>query len=175
MWRPIRSSWQQPRRKQKYPSAVLPRAICLACRCVAVDRLMPACVCKFIYACIDRCMCVYIYIYTGCVYIYDLYTYGPIEAPIACLYHCRHTHRHTPEYTYSLQHSRTYIHTYTCIRFCLPLHATCHSLTHPHRLSVSSGRRTRVIGWYHSHPHITVLPSHVGEGRRGGVLGAEGL
>ena len=21
--------------------------------------------------------------------------------------------------------------------------------------------RTRVIGWYHSHPHITVLPSHV--------------
>ncbi len=23
------------------------------------------------------------------------------------------------------------------------------------------GVRTRVIGWYHSHPHITVLPSHV--------------
>ncbi|KAI3749959.1 hypothetical protein L2E82_20581 [Cichorium intybus] len=23
------------------------------------------------------------------------------------------------------------------------------------------GRTTRVIGWYHSHPHITVLPSHV--------------
>jgi len=24
-----------------------------------------------------------------------------------------------------------------------------------------TGKRTRVIGWYHSHPHITVLPSHV--------------
>ncbi|XP_021736743.1 uncharacterized protein LOC110703271 [Chenopodium quinoa] len=29
------------------------------------------------------------------------------------------------------------------------------------RMSASTGRRTRVIGWYHSHPHITVLPSHV--------------
>ncbi|KAH9607408.1 hypothetical protein KSS87_017532 [Heliosperma pusillum] len=30
-----------------------------------------------------------------------------------------------------------------------------------HRMSTTTGRRTRVIGWYHSHPHITVLPSHV--------------
>ncbi|KAK9923194.1 hypothetical protein M0R45_031626 [Rubus argutus] len=30
-----------------------------------------------------------------------------------------------------------------------------------HRMTISSGRTTRVIGWYHSHPHITVLPSHV--------------
>ncbi|CAL5199826.1 unnamed protein product [Lathyrus oleraceus] len=29
------------------------------------------------------------------------------------------------------------------------------------RMTVSAGRITRVIGWYHSHPHITVLPSHV--------------
>lgn len=29
------------------------------------------------------------------------------------------------------------------------------------RISAETGRRTRVIGWYHSHPHITVLPSHV--------------
>ncbi|KAK4252870.1 hypothetical protein QN277_011010 [Acacia crassicarpa] len=29
------------------------------------------------------------------------------------------------------------------------------------RMSLSTGRTTRVIGWYHSHPHITVLPSHV--------------
>lgn len=29
------------------------------------------------------------------------------------------------------------------------------------RMSSATGRRTRVIGWYHSHPHITVLPSHV--------------
>ncbi|KAH0919094.1 hypothetical protein HID58_026754 [Brassica napus] len=28
-------------------------------------------------------------------------------------------------------------------------------------MSISTGRTTRVIGWYHSHPHITVLPSHV--------------
>ncbi|KAG6669438.1 hypothetical protein I3843_01G235900 [Carya illinoinensis] len=29
------------------------------------------------------------------------------------------------------------------------------------RMTMSTGRTTRVIGWYHSHPHITVLPSHV--------------
>ncbi|EXB96951.1 Lys-63-specific deubiquitinase BRCC36 [Morus notabilis] len=30
-----------------------------------------------------------------------------------------------------------------------------------HRMTTLTGRTTRVIGWYHSHPHITVLPSHV--------------
>lgn len=25
----------------------------------------------------------------------------------------------------------------------------------------NSNRTTRVVGWYHSHPHITALPSHV--------------
>lgn len=30
-------------------------------------------------------------------------------------------------------------------------------------MSAEIGRTTRVIGWYHSHPHITVMPSHVGE------------
>uniref|UniRef100_A0A0D6R5U9 MPN domain-containing protein n=1 Tax=Araucaria cunninghamii TaxID=56994 RepID=A0A0D6R5U9_ARACU len=29
------------------------------------------------------------------------------------------------------------------------------------KMSTTIGRTTRVIGWYHSHPHITVLPSHV--------------
>lgn len=29
------------------------------------------------------------------------------------------------------------------------------------RISAETGRLTRVIGWYHSHPHITVFPSHV--------------
>lgn len=29
------------------------------------------------------------------------------------------------------------------------------------RMTLAIGRTTRVIGWYHSHPHITVLPSHV--------------
>eukprot|EP00744_Colponema_vietnamica_P019243 GILI01027220.1.p1 GENE.GILI01027220.1~~GILI01027220.1.p1 ORF type:complete len:429 (+),score=80.52 GILI01027220.1:150-1289(+) len=28
-------------------------------------------------------------------------------------------------------------------------------------ISASLGRRTRAVGWYHSHPHITVFPSHV--------------
>ncbi|XP_047307265.1 uncharacterized protein LOC124910638 isoform X2 [Impatiens glandulifera] len=28
-------------------------------------------------------------------------------------------------------------------------------------MTFATGRMTRVIGWYHSHPHITVLPSHV--------------
>ncbi|XXG63676.1 hypothetical protein AAC387_Pa05g1807 [Persea americana] len=27
--------------------------------------------------------------------------------------------------------------------------------------TITTGTTTRVIGWYHSHPHITVLPSHV--------------
>ncbi|KAG5523327.1 hypothetical protein RHGRI_035220 [Rhododendron griersonianum] len=30
-----------------------------------------------------------------------------------------------------------------------------------HRMTLATGTTTRVIGWYHSHPHITVLPSHV--------------
>jgi len=29
------------------------------------------------------------------------------------------------------------------------------------RLTQQTGVRTRTIGWFHSHPHITVLPSHV--------------
>jgi len=29
------------------------------------------------------------------------------------------------------------------------------------KITEQTKRRTRVIGWYHSHPHITVLPSHV--------------
>eukprot|EP01112_Ceratiomyxa_fruticulosa_P009546 TRINITY_DN2498_c0_g1_i2.p1 TRINITY_DN2498_c0_g1~~TRINITY_DN2498_c0_g1_i2.p1 ORF type:complete len:309 (-),score=76.46 TRINITY_DN2498_c0_g1_i2:59-985(-) len=29
------------------------------------------------------------------------------------------------------------------------------------KMTEALGRRTRVVGWYHSHPHITVLPSHV--------------
>eukprot|EP00929_Paragymnodinium_shiwhaense_P032066 TRINITY_DN17845_c0_g1_i1.p1 TRINITY_DN17845_c0_g1~~TRINITY_DN17845_c0_g1_i1.p1 ORF type:complete len:722 (+),score=169.33 TRINITY_DN17845_c0_g1_i1:119-2167(+) len=29
------------------------------------------------------------------------------------------------------------------------------------KLSQDIGKQTRVVGWYHSHPHITVLPSHV--------------
>ncbi|GIL78619.1 hypothetical protein Vretimale_6220 [Volvox reticuliferus] len=32
---------------------------------------------------------------------------------------------------------------------------------HAERLSRETGLRIRVVGWYHSHPHITVLPSHV--------------
>ncbi|KAL5575669.1 hypothetical protein UlMin_017368 [Ulmus minor] len=28
-------------------------------------------------------------------------------------------------------------------------------------MTALTGKTTRVIGWYHSHPHITVLPSHV--------------
>ena len=31
------------------------------------------------------------------------------------------------------------------------------------RMTLTTGRTTRVIGWYHSHPHHTVLPSHVGK------------
>lgn len=29
------------------------------------------------------------------------------------------------------------------------------------RLSLERGQKIRIVGWYHSHPHITVLPSHV--------------
>ncbi|KAI8075757.1 hypothetical protein BDF21DRAFT_439513 [Thamnidium elegans] len=29
--------------------------------------------------------------------------------------------------------------------------------------SKHTGKDMMVIGWYHSHPHITVLPSHVGK------------
>lgn len=30
------------------------------------------------------------------------------------------------------------------------------------RLTAELNRPMRVLGWYHSHPHITVCPSHVG-------------
>uniref|UniRef100_A0A8C9U6J6 BRCA1/BRCA2-containing complex subunit 3 n=1 Tax=Scleropages formosus TaxID=113540 RepID=A0A8C9U6J6_SCLFO len=33
--------------------------------------------------------------------------------------------------------------------------------TENHRLAEMTGRPMRVVGWYHSHPHITVWPSHV--------------
>uniref|UniRef100_A0A0G4HYF9 MPN domain-containing protein n=1 Tax=Chromera velia CCMP2878 TaxID=1169474 RepID=A0A0G4HYF9_9ALVE len=32
---------------------------------------------------------------------------------------------------------------------------------HAEKISKLTGRKSRVVGWYHSHPHITVLPSHV--------------
>ncbi|KAI9224472.1 JAB1/Mov34/MPN/PAD-1 ubiquitin protease-domain-containing protein [Blastocladiella britannica] len=35
---------------------------------------------------------------------------------------------------------------------------------HAEQLSVTTGKRVRVIGWYHSHPNITVQPSHVDVG-----------
>ena len=35
------------------------------------------------------------------------------------------------------------------------------SSAHAERLSRETGVRTQIVGWYHSHPHITVLPSHV--------------
>ncbi|KAK1346293.1 hypothetical protein QTO34_000147 [Cnephaeus nilssonii] len=34
-------------------------------------------------------------------------------------------------------------------------------LSQTHRLAELTGRPMRVVGWYHSHPHITVWPSHV--------------
>ncbi|CAI9148993.1 unnamed protein product [Rangifer tarandus platyrhynchus] len=33
--------------------------------------------------------------------------------------------------------------------------------TEAERLAELTGRPMRVVGWYHSHPHITVWPSHV--------------
>ncbi|XP_055792452.1 lys-63-specific deubiquitinase BRCC36 isoform X1 [Salvelinus fontinalis] len=35
--------------------------------------------------------------------------------------------------------------------------------TEAERLAEMTGRLMRVVGWYHSHPHITVWPSHVGK------------
>jgi BRCA1/BRCA2-containing complex subunit 3 len=29
------------------------------------------------------------------------------------------------------------------------------------KIGANIGRSTRIVGWYHSHPHITVLPSHI--------------
>jgi len=34
--------------------------------------------------------------------------------------------------------------------------------TEAERLTMELNRPMRVLGWYHSHPHITVCPSHVG-------------
>lgn len=39
----------------------------------------------------------------------------------------------------------------------------CGASLHAEQLASSLKRPMRVIGWYHSHPHITVWPSHVGK------------
>ncbi|XP_033121081.1 lys-63-specific deubiquitinase BRCC36-like isoform X2 [Anneissia japonica] len=36
-----------------------------------------------------------------------------------------------------------------------------HAASEAERLAMETGRPLRVLGWYHSHPHITVWPSHV--------------
>ena len=51
---------------------------------------------------------------------------------------------------------------------CLPpsllfsLYPQLYPLTFIYKIGEKIGKRTRVVGWYHSHPHITVNPSHVG-------------
>ncbi|KAA0701506.1 Lys-63-specific deubiquitinase BRCC36 [Triplophysa tibetana] len=45
-----------------------------------------------------------------------------------------------------------------CISF---FRCRCLSRKTLHRLAEMTGRPMRVVGWYHSHPHITVWPSHV--------------
>ncbi|XP_042567223.1 lys-63-specific deubiquitinase BRCC36 isoform X1 [Cyprinus carpio] len=42
-----------------------------------------------------------------------------------------------------------------------PEQMAAHFLNMRHRLADMTGRPMRVVGWYHSHPHITVWPSHV--------------
>ena len=39
----------------------------------------------------------------------------------------------------------------------------CEAAAEAERLQEILGRRMRVLGWYHSHPNITVFPSHVGK------------
>lgn len=39
----------------------------------------------------------------------------------------------------------------------------CKAVAEADRLSAELKYSVRVLGWYHSHPHITVCPSHVGE------------
>lgn len=38
----------------------------------------------------------------------------------------------------------------------------CGASAYAEQLASTLNRPMRVIGWYHSHPHITVWPSHVG-------------
>ncbi|CAB1332916.1 unnamed protein product [Coregonus sp. 'balchen'] len=46
------------------------------------------------------------------------------------------------------------------LNLCL-LVVSCRISTKSYRLAEMTGRPMRVVGWYHSHPHITVWPSHV--------------
>lgn len=39
----------------------------------------------------------------------------------------------------------------------------CEGAEYAEELSKRLNRPMRILGWYHSHPHITVWPSHVGE------------
>lgn len=38
----------------------------------------------------------------------------------------------------------------------------CEAAMYAEQLEQQLNRPMRVLGWYHSHPHITVWPSHVG-------------
>lgn len=38
----------------------------------------------------------------------------------------------------------------------------CEGTEYAEQLTRKLNRPMRVLGWYHSHPHITVWPSHVG-------------
>jgi proteasome lid subunit RPN8/RPN11 len=54
-------------------------------------------------------------------------------------------------------------HTLVCLQDrveCSPQQLAAISTT-AEELSNLTGKTTRVVGWYHSHPHITSLPSHV--------------
>ena len=46
--------------------------------------------------------------------------------------------------------------------------------THAEALARQTGRPVRVVGWYHSHPHITVFPSHVDNRTQGQFQALDG-
>ena len=70
---------------------------------------------------------------------------GPLVVVFGYTFSCIYTPKHPLTHNYPTQtptHNHAHTHTHT--------HARTHTL--------------KVLGWYHSHPHITVWPSHVDVG-----------
>jgi len=61
----------------------------------------------------------------------------------------------------------SYLVEHTTCNWLIGWHSMCVLLQ---KLSHSLQRPMRIVGWYHSHPHITVWPSHIGRSTSGFIL-----
>ena len=52
---------------------------------------------------------------------------------------------------------------YFCLSSCISMHHRLSPCVQAESRAAQTGLPIRVLGWYHSHPNLTVWPSHVGK------------